>query len=124
MTDPRTQQPPQPQHGQEPHRDQPMPNPGTAVATDKPIEQERQQPIPNQQEEDEKLIEYLQKEEGYVRPAAESELARDREGVKNKKKQHDQDQKEKDQQAKDKDQQGKSKQGPQQEQQSGQGRGR
>lgn len=73
-------------------RQEPMPNPGTAVATDKPIEQEEQQPIPNQQEEDEKLIEYLQKEEGYVRPAAESELARDRAGVKAKKEQFDKEQ--------------------------------
>lgn len=104
MTDPKfaDQKPPQ-HHGQEQeHRTQPMPNPGTAVATDQPIEDKQQQPIPNQQEEDEQLIEYLQKEEGYVRPAAESELARDRAGVKAKKEQFD-----KDQQAK-----GKQKPGP------------
>lgn len=83
MTDPKSQ------HGQE-HTTEPVPNPGTAGVDKQP--QQEKQPIPNQQQEDEKLIEYLVTEEGYTRPSAESELARDRDSVAARKKQWDQDQ--------------------------------
>lgn len=72
------------------HTTEPVPNPGTA-GVDKQAQQEKQ-PIPNQPQEDEKLIEYLVNEEGYTRPSAESELARDRDSVAARKKMWDQEQ--------------------------------
>lgn len=93
--------PPTPLTAREHTPNTPNPNQGTTAATQHPQtqpEEDEQQPIPNQQEEDEKLTEYLVKEEGYVRPAAESELARDRKGVVAKKKQFDQEQQAKDKQ--------------------------
>lgn len=108
---------------------QPQPNEGTMAAPQHPQtqpEEEQQKPIPNQAEEDEKLTEYLVKEEGLTRPSAESELAMDRHAVVLKKKQFDQDQqKKKDQQGKGQDQQAKGKdqgtKSPQQEQHPSQG---